>query len=69
MGEYKSLISQKTSIENKIKDLNHKIKNIEEGKKSFLDVIKLKGNSQKQKEKYQGELENQNYELKYIRLC
>ena len=66
LGEYKSLISQKTSIENKIKDLNHKIKNIEEGKKSFLDVIKLKGNSQKQKEKYQGELENQNYELKYI---
>ena len=66
LAEYKSLIGQKTSIENKIKDLNQKIKNIEEGKKSFLDVIKLIGNSQKQKEKYQGELENQNYELKYI---
>ena len=67
LSEYKSLISQKTSIENKIKDLNHKIKNIDEGKKSFLDVITLKGNSQKQKEKYQGDLENQNYELKYIK--
>ena len=66
LSEYKSLISQKTSIENKIKELNQKIKNIEDGKKSFLDVIRLKINPQKQKEKYQGDLENQNYELKYI---
>jgi len=66
LSEYKSLVSQKTSIENKIKELNQKIKNIDEGKKSFLDVITLKGNSQKQKEKYQTDLENQNYELKYI---
>ena len=66
LSEYKSLISQKTSIENKIKDLTQKIKNIDDGKKSFLDVIMLKGNAQKQKEKCQSDLDNQNYELKYI---
>ena len=33
---------------------------------TLSNKITLKGNSQKQKEKYQGDLENQNYELKYI---
>jgi hypothetical protein len=66
LNEYKSLLAKKVSIENKQKDLSQKLKEVEEGRVSFLDKIMLKGDPQVLKEKYKNELDIQNNEVMYI---
>ena len=66
LNEYKTLLAKRITIENKQRDISLKLKDIEEGKISFLDKIMLKGDQKALKEKYQTELETQNNEVKYI---
>ena len=66
LNEYKTLLAKRITIENKQRDISLKLKDIEEGRISFLDKIMLKGDQKTLKEKYQHELETQNNEVKYI---
>ena len=64
-GEYKTLLNKKKSLESKQKELNQKLKDLDVGKKSFLDKI-LSKDTNKLKEKYNGELYVVNNEVNYI---
>ena len=66
LNEFKALLSKKVSIENKQKDISQKLKDVEEGRISFLDKIMLRGDPQTLKEKYKNELDIQNNEVIYI---
>ena len=66
LNEYKTLLAKRIAIENKQNEISLKLKDIEEGRISFLDKIMLKGDQNTLKEKYQTELETQNNEVKYI---
>ena len=66
ISEYKTILAKRTTMQNKAKELTQKLKDVEEGRISFLDKIMLKGDPQILKEKYKAELEIQNNEVEYI---
>ena len=56
INEFKELWNKRITYNNKLKELNQKVKDINDGKVGFFEKIFVKGDTQKLKEKYANEL-------------